>query len=107
MFVPEIGNAIFGRVQGLIGGGASATMRGEEMMMGEEKKMLEELVWGEGSEDELVQKEGWECEVGAGDGLFIPKGWWHSIKGIGEGMTGSVSSVSFVSSIADSRTDVR
>lgn len=62
--------------------------RGAEMMEGREREVLERIVWrgGEGRWDE----EGWECEVGVGDGLFIPKGWWHSIKGVGEGMIGSV-----------------
>jgi ribosomal protein L16 Arg81 hydroxylase len=63
-------------------------MRGEEMMMGAEKKALEEEVWGKN--DNGAQSTAWEAELGPGDGLFIPKGWWHSVKGIGEGMTGSV-----------------
>jgi len=25
----------------------------------------------------------------AGDGMFIPKGWWHSVKGVGKGIIGS------------------
>ncbi|KAF2172944.1 hypothetical protein M409DRAFT_16895 [Zasmidium cellare ATCC 36951] len=82
----EVGRGIFARVQERIGGNASATMRGEEMMAGEEKRVLEEEVWG-GQEDEA---ESWDAELESGDGLFIPKGWWHSVKGTGEGMTGSV-----------------
>ncbi|KAF4549505.1 Hypothetical protein D9617_21g097260 [Elsinoe fawcettii] len=89
MFSPDVGRAIFGHVQASIGGHGSATMRGEEMMQGEERKALEEAVWGSAKGKPWL-KDGLECEVGAGDGLFIPKGWWHSIKGIGEGMTGSV-----------------
>lgn len=58
------------------------------MMRGAEKKALEREVWGNGSAG--VAAEGFEAELGSGDGLFIPKGWWHSVKGIGEGMTGSV-----------------
>ena len=89
LFVPEAGGKVFAKVKGVVGGGGNATMRGEEMMVGEERSVLEEVVWGESAEWE-VEVEGWECEVDAGDGLFIPKGWWHSIRGIGEGMTGSV-----------------
>lgn len=93
LFQPDVGRAIFADVQRMIGGTASATMRGAEMMEGEERKILEEVVWGKEGEatDELVRQMGWECKVHSGDGLFIPKGWWHSIKGVGEGMTGSVS----------------
>ncbi|KAF2222966.1 hypothetical protein BDZ85DRAFT_262742 [Elsinoe ampelina] len=88
LFSPDVGRAIFGHVQAEIGGHASATMRGEEMMQGEERRALEDAVWGEAEHRPWLQ-DALECEVGAGDGLFIPKGWWHSIKGVGEGMTGS------------------
>lgn len=94
LFGPEVGGEIFARVQRIVGGGGSATMRGEEMMMGDERKVLEEAVW-EGQHGVVPQGQGWECEVHAGDGLFVPKGWWHSIKGIGEQMTGSVSGRAF------------
>lgn len=82
-------------MQSIIGGSAIASIRGVEMMEGEERKMLEEAVWGDGGDhhnegERFWESEGWECEVRAGDALFIPKGWWHSIKGIGNGMTGSV-----------------
>lgn len=84
---PRAGDAIFACVQERIGGRGNAAVRGEEMMGGEEKRVLEEEVWGEEREGKEAM---WEAEVGGGDGLFIPKGWWHSIKGVGEGMTGSV-----------------
>lgn len=100
---PRDGDAVFARVQERIGGSASATMRGEEMMRGAEKRALEEEVWGEGLDEEGAMQ-GFEAEVARGDGLFIPKGWWHSIKGVGEGMTGSVRGIgcftlAFVSNI--------
>ena len=88
LFRPEIGRRIFARVQEQIGGTASASIRGEEMMAGAEKKALEQEVWGENNNE--FRNAAWEAKLGAGDGLFIPKGWWHSVKGIGEGMTGSV-----------------
>lgn len=85
LFPPQVGKSIFAKVQESIGGSASATIRGEEMMQGLEKKALADEVWGDGS-----HCAGWQAELDAGDGLFIPKGWWHSVKGIGKGMTGSV-----------------
>jgi hypothetical protein len=88
LFRPETGRRIFAKVQEQIGGTASASIRGEEMMAGAEKKALEQEVWGEN--DNEFRSAAWEAELGAGDGLFIPKGWWHSVKGIGDGMTGSV-----------------
>lgn len=86
---PEVGRGIFARVQEKIGGEANAVVRGEEMMQGAEKKALEAEVWDDG----LVEEDKtpfWQAELDAGDGLFIPKGWWHSVKGVGKGMTGSV-----------------
>jgi hypothetical protein len=87
LFPPKVGSAIFALVQERIGGSGNAVMRGEEMMMGAERAVLEEVVWGGES---VYAREAWQAELRAGDGLFIPKGWWHSIKGVGEGMTGSV-----------------
>lgn len=89
LFKPEIGRAIFAKVQEQIGGAASASIRGEEMMQGAEKRALEHEVWGKEEENEFLSA-AWEAELRSGDGLFVPKGWWHSVKGTGAGMTGSV-----------------
>ena len=86
---PEVGGAVFTRVQEIVGGTGNALIRGGEMMAGKEREVLEEVVW-EGKGDAVPEGQTWECELGPGDGLFIPKGWWHSIKGLGEGITGSV-----------------
>lgn len=87
LYEPLAGNAVFSKVQEAIGGSASATMRGEEMMQGQEKKLLEAEVWSDG-EDTIGGA--WQAELEAGDALFIPKGWWHSVKGLGDGINGSV-----------------
>ena len=88
LFEPRVGLETFDRVQERIGGTASPTLRGEEMMQGTEREVLEDEVWGA---DAANIPNCWEAGLEAGDGIFIPKGWWHSIKGTGEGMTGSVS----------------
>lgn len=59
------------------------------MMQGEERRVLEEEVWDDRAG--VGKSGGWQAELEGGDGLFIPKGWWHSVKGVGDGMTGSVS----------------
>lgn len=87
LYKPDVGRAIFAKVQERIGGSASATMRGEEMMQGVEKKALEAEVWNDDAE---FQRYAWQAVLENGDAMFIPKGWWHSIKGVGAGMTGSV-----------------
>ena len=87
---PEMGDKIFAQVQHALGRSASPTIRGEDMMKGDEKRLLEHHVWNNPSVLDEAGEDGYEAHVGRGDGLFIPKGWWHSIKGVGEGITGSV-----------------
>lgn len=86
---PDEGLNLFTAVRrqlGKGGGRETAVFRGDEMMQGEERGLLENVVWGDAASSE----EGYEARLGPGDGLFIPKGWWHSIKGVGEGVTASV-----------------
>lgn len=99
---PETGLRTFARIRkqlGKEGGRQHAAYRGEDMMKGPERELLDQVVWG-GDFDEDAANDGNECQDGyeavlnAGDGLFIPLGWWHSIKGVGEGVTGSVSAYS-------------
>lgn len=88
LYAPEVGKQIFDDVMGSLDrAGAGGTIRGEEMMMGKERREFEKAVWHGGGEGCEV---GYEVSLEAGDGLFIPKGWWHSIKGVGEGITASV-----------------
>lgn len=89
LFPPEIGRAIFAKVQEKIGGMASESMRGDEMMQGAEKEALENEVWGKHDNNEFTNV-AQHAELNAGDAIFIPKGWWHSIKSTGHGMVGSV-----------------
>ena len=87
---PEAGDAAFEQVKQKLGvsEGGSRAFRGEEMMKGKERELLERAIWGEGN-PELLER-GLEAELKAGDGIFIPQGWWHSVKGVGEGVTASV-----------------
>lgn len=80
LFSPEFGRELMCRYSGR---GAGQRFRiGDEMMVGKQKEDLEAAVWSETNGFEI---EGFETELGAGDGLFIPKGWWHAVKGVGEG----------------------
>ena len=87
---PETGDKVFARVQKALGRLDSAAFRGEDMMKGKEKRLLEDQIWDDDSVLNDASEAGYEAHVGRGDGLFIPKGWWHSVKGVGEGITGSV-----------------
>lgn len=88
---PDEGLGLFATVRrqlGRSGGREAAAIRGEEMMQGPERALLQRAVWDDDAGCEA--KGGFEARLGPGDGLFIPKGWWHSIKGVGEGVTASV-----------------
>lgn len=93
LFPPEVGDAIFEDVQERLaaqkqGSASSASFRGEEMMQGPEKELLHQITWAESDEQSLLAY-AVEAKLGLGEGLFIPKGWWHSVRGIGEGVTAS------------------
>ena len=90
LFPPDVGRTIFYQVQKDIGQNASSSFRGEEMMEGPERRLLGRAVWGRGLRTGTEYSEkGFHAEVGPGDALFIPKGWWHSIRSTGE-LTASV-----------------
>lgn len=84
---PSAGDRIFRDVQMQLGSSGSSRIRGEEMMQGPERHLLHEAIWGESATADIQ-----EAELDAGDALFIPKGWWHSVKsGSGDGrLNGSV-----------------
>lgn len=66
---------------------ASSRIRGEEMMQGPERELLHSAVWEDGQKDSGTMH---EAHLGAGDMLFIPKGWWHSVKSVhGDGRLNS------------------
>lgn len=103
LFEPEFGQAIFEYVQQLInhqGDEASsstprlgsASFRGEEMMKGAERRILHDLVWAEPSNslnNATILEHAQNAKLHCGQALFIPKGWWHSVKGVGYGLTAS------------------
>ncbi|PKY01878.1 Clavaminate synthase-like protein [Aspergillus campestris IBT 28561] len=92
LLAPDDGQAVFASVRRQLGQRAdrgAAAFRGEEMMQGRERALLERAVWGDDG-DASLPAHGYEARLDAGDGLFIPSGWWHSIKGVGEGVTASV-----------------
>lgn len=97
---PTAGMRVFARVKQELGqdaGHGAAVFRGDEMMHGPERALLEKVIWEDNdgrritdSADLELDNQSYEAHLGVGDGLFIPKGWWHSIRGIGKGVTASV-----------------
>lgn len=97
LFPPQVGNGIFEMVQERLRSRSSPTFRGEEMMAGPEHDLLDQIVWSgyagsEADKDEEVlalRGHGYHTTVHMGEAVFIPKGWWHSVKGVGEGVVAS------------------
>ena len=76
---PNTGNEVFMNVQDSLGKMGSANFRGEEMMMGEEGQLFYDLIWNDQNLSDKFSSFGFEAQLAQGDGLFIPKGWWHSV----------------------------
>jgi mannose-6-phosphate isomerase-like protein (cupin superfamily) len=86
LFPPEVGREMMNVYHR---GGDISFRTGDEMMIGEHKDKINQVVWGNGLTH--FEARGFEAEVRSGDGIFIPKGWWHAVNGIGGGVGNSVS----------------
>lgn len=115
LFEPKQGETVIGKLLGKET--ARKRLRGEEMMEGLKRAKVDEWVWG-AAEITHVQQEhkgcenttevsldqkifGYEIEVGSGDGVFIPKGWWHAVRAVREvdeetGVEGVCASVYYI-----------
>lgn len=92
LFPPQIGQAIFEQVQLSLGHGTGFhhRVRGEEMMAGAERSLLHDLVWKNDTErSRAILQHAQEARISSQQALFLPTGWWHSVKGIGDGITAS------------------
>ena len=87
---PEAGQSIFATVQAALGTNSSSRFRGDEMMRGQEKDILEAEIWHGRTPVRSGDIGGFEADLESGEVLFIPQGWWHSVKSIGKGHTASV-----------------
>lgn len=76
---PAQGDRLFFDVQKRIRQQANSRIRTVDMMEGKERKALHEAVWLSNALPEGLYEAGLE----PGDSLFIPNGWWHSVKSKG------------------------
>lgn len=87
---PTSGDHVFYRVQQRLGrSSGNSRIRGAEMMQGLERAAFYEAVWGPRDQPSLHQDDDdksklpmQEATLGPGDALYIPKGWWHSVKSV-------------------------
>jgi hypothetical protein len=83
LFRSQVGQEMYEQVRAQVGkSGGRASMRGEEMMQGEELEALEAAVWDD-KHGGYTETTGLEIELAGGDGLYIPLGWWHAVHGVG------------------------
>ncbi|KAG6019491.1 hypothetical protein E4U40_006977 [Claviceps sp. LM458 group G5] len=73
---PSAGDRLFFEVQQQIQQQGNSRIRTAEMMQGKERLALHDAIW----EDDALPDSMCEAELDAGDALFIPEGWWHSVK---------------------------
>tara|TARA_R110002003_G_scaffold128_2_gene12046 strand:- start:24384 stop:25217 length:834 start_codon:yes stop_codon:yes gene_type:complete len=86
---PDVGRALYEKVCAeLSEAGGRANMRDEKMMQGADLAAMEKAVWEGDGKGEV---EGVEAVLEAGDGLYIPLGWWHAVRGVGEGVSANAS----------------
>jgi hypothetical protein len=91
MFKPEIGKQLYEQARASLGKSPGmANLRGEEMMEEEEMRALEHVVWKYDMTAD-PQNKGIEVELKKGNGVYIPLGWWHAVRGKGTGPVVSVS----------------
>ncbi|KAF8420847.1 hypothetical protein EV426DRAFT_232355 [Tirmania nivea] len=54
----------------------------EECMHGEARRAADRWVWGARGPSVGAGVLGYKARLGPGDGVFIPRGWWHALRGV-------------------------
>lgn len=75
LLTPVLGQQLYAQIQSQLGSRGNSRFRGPEMMQGPERAALYDAIWGSGPSANI-----YEAILEAGDALFIPKGWWHSVQ---------------------------
>ncbi|TLD28914.1 hypothetical protein PspLS_03878 [Pyricularia sp. CBS 133598] len=85
MMPPRLGECVFHDVHSRLGTRTfNSRFRGMELLDGPEATALDDAVWGPDADrmPEMV-----EATMNPDESLFIPQGWWHSVKSFNPGAT--------------------
>ena len=74
---PSSGTSVFMAAQKKAGALSFSPRLGVEMMTGLQRDALDDAVWGPDAPANVEQ-----AILQPGDAMFIPKGWWHSVKSV-------------------------
>ncbi|KAF6823299.1 JmjC domain-containing protein [Colletotrichum musicola] len=72
---PSSGDHLYRRVQMQIRESGNSRIRTSGMMEGRERVVMNTAVWGAEIPEDII-----EARLSPGDALYIPTGWWHSVK---------------------------
>ncbi|OHE93459.1 JmjC domain-containing protein [Colletotrichum orchidophilum] len=72
---PFCGDQLYRRVQIQVHQSGNSRIRSTEMMEGRERVAMNTAIWGLEDHKDIT-----EAKLSPGNALFIPKGWWHSVK---------------------------
>jgi hypothetical protein len=72
---PKTGDLLYQHIQSQIHRQGNSRIRTSEMMEGPERQAFHSAVWGLDVGENFI-----EAHLDPGDALFIPTGWWHSVK---------------------------
>jgi hypothetical protein len=102
LLTPEIGHLVVAHVKRKLSYTQnSGNFMTQDMMSGDYRRAIDDIIWspspGQFTSEE-VQLEGIDAQLRPGDGIIVPLGWWHAVRGEGKGINASVKTTSFHSS---------
>ncbi len=87
---PARARQLFTGVMQSLGTSSTPNLRGSEIMQGPERQAFVDAIWSPHTVKELHKMQLFHLTAHAGDVVFIPKGWWHSVRSKGPGLRGTL-----------------